>query len=143
MTTDQIIDAVTLIGLGSIFTAIFNYFAAKRKAKHDARQSYKETRYKAIIMLSYHCVYYDHDRQLLIDKRPDINNLERLKNELHAEFINMALFASDKVILRMKEFIKKATPNTLNNLAVAMRKDLYGIRTGLKGDSFLLVQSSR
>ena len=48
----------------------------------------------------------------------------------------MSLFGSDNVIHEMKQFILQQNSVTLNNLAVAMRKDLYGIRTNLKGNHF-------
>jgi hypothetical protein len=53
-------------------------------------------------------------------------------------FINMPLFASDKVILEMKNFIQQQDNKTLNDVAIAMRKDLYGIKTTLKTTHLIL-----
>jgi hypothetical protein len=47
----------------------------------------------------------------------------------------MSLFGSDKVIIKMKQFIKEQNSQALNELAIAMRKDLYGIWTNLKSNS--------
>lgn len=48
----------------------------------------------------------------------------------------MALYGSDKVIISMKEFINKQNSQALNEVALAMRKYLYGIKTNLKDDNF-------
>lgn len=52
----------------------------------------------------------------------------------------MSLFASDKVILAMKLFLENQNNNSLNNLALSMRKDLYGIRTKLRNVSLEIVK---
>ena len=75
--------------------------------------------------MCYAMVNYDKERTMLIINRPDINSFETLKNEIHVEFINMSLYASDKVIISMKHFLFKGDAETLNILAIAMRKDLY------------------
>ena len=136
MTTEQIFTALGLVGFGGLLKSIFDFFIASRKAKQEAKHTLKETRYKTIILLCYALVYYDREKTTLIINRPDINSIDRLRNEVHVEFINMSLFGSDKVILEMKQFLLKQNSQTLNNLALAMRKDLYGIKTNLKGNHF-------
>ena len=136
MTIDQIITAVGLVGIGGLLKAGFDYLIATRKAKQDSKQEFKEKRYKAIILLCYALVHYDKEGTNLTINRPDISSLDRLKNEVSAEFLNMSLFASDKVILKMADFIKNKDVSNLNSLALAMRKDLYGIRTRLRNDVF-------
>ena len=81
-------------------------------------------------------IYYDKEKTTLVINRPDIGSIERLRNELQAEFINMSLFASDTVAIKMKHFLISQTKETLNDLALAMRKDLYGIKTKLKASHF-------
>lgn len=139
MTADQILAAIGLVGFGGLLKSLFDFLIASRKAKQDSKHTLKETRYKTIILLSYALVYYDREKTTLIINRPDINSIERLKNEVHAEFINMSLYGSDNVIMEMKQFIIKQDSQTLNNLALAMRKDLYGIHTSLKGNHFDII----
>ena len=136
MTADQILTAIGLVGFGGILKTFFDFLVASRKAKQDAKQTMKETRYKAIILMCYALVNYDREKTTLVINRPDIDSLERLKNELHAEFINMSLFGSDKVLAEIKNFIEKQNKEALNDLAIAMRKDLFGIRTNLKSNHF-------
>ncbi|WP_026705776.1 hypothetical protein [Flavobacterium soli] len=113
-----------------------SYFFASKSKKSDAKQVTKETRYKAIILMCYALVNYEKEKTMLVINRPDINSIERLKNEIHVEFINMSLYASDNVIISMKHFLIKQDTETLNTLAIAMRKDLYGIRTSLNSKHF-------
>lgn len=136
MKTEEIINSIALVGIGSILKGLFDFFAAIRKSKQDAKQLTKETRYKAIILLCYSLVNYEKEEVNLIINRPDINSRERLLNEIIAEFINMSLYASDKVVLSMNKFIKNTTKETLGELAFSMRKDLYGIKTSLKSNHF-------
>lgn len=136
MTEEHILTVIGLVGFGGLLKSGFDFLIASRKAKQDSKHSLKETRYKTIILLCYALVYYDREKTTLVINRPDINSIDRLRNEVHAEFINMSLFGSDNVILEMKQFILQQNSQTLNNLAIAMRKDLYGIKTNLKGNHF-------
>jgi hypothetical protein len=136
MTAEQILTALGLVGFGGLLKSLFDFLIASRKAKQDSKHNLKETRHKTIILLCYALVNYDREKTTLVINRPDITSIDRLRNEVHAEFINISLFGSDKVILEMKQFLLKQNSQTLNDLALAMRKDLYGIRTNLKGNHF-------
>jgi len=132
MRIDQILTAVGLIGLGGLLKSIVDFFIASRRARQDAKHAFKEVRYKTIILLCFALVHYDKEKTTLVINRPDINSMERLTNELNAEFINMLLFASDNVIQNVRAFLQNPDRESLNSLALAMRKDLYGIKTKLK-----------
>lgn len=136
MTTNDLLTGIGLVGIGGLLKSGFDFLIASRKAKQDSKHTLKETRYKTIILLCYALVYYEREKTVLIINRPDITSIEFLQNEIHVEFINMSLYGSDNVIIRMKEFITMQNTQTLNNVAIAMRKDLYGIRTNLKADNF-------
>lgn len=136
MTAEQILTALGLIGFGGLLKSLLDFLIASRKAKQDSKHLLKETRYKTIILLCYALVYYDREKTTLIINRPDINSIERLRNEVHAEFINMSLFGSDNVVKEMKQFLLNQNNQALNSLALAMRKDLYGIRTSLTQSHF-------
>ena len=129
MTTQEIISAIGLIGLGGLLKGILDFFIADRKRKSETKHQFKETRYKAIILLCYAYVNFEKEGTTLIVQRPDINSKERLYNELNAEWINMTLYASDKVLLSMKDFLEFNSESKFNELIIAMRKDLYGIKT--------------
>jgi len=132
MTVNEILTAIGFVGLGGLLKSILDFFIGSRKAKQDAKLTFKEVRYKAIILMSYALVNYEKEKTMLVVNRPDIASIDRLLNELHAEFINMLLYGSDEVILNLKKIIDHPTADTLNILAIKMRKDLYGITTWLK-----------
>jgi len=138
MSTNILITAIGFIGLGGLLKSLLDFFIGSRKTKQEAQLTFKEVRYKAIILMSYALLYYEREKTMLVVNRPDINSIGRLKNELQAEFINMSLYASDKVIIMLKRFLDFPDSDSLNNLALSMRKDLYGIRTKLKADALHL-----
>jgi hypothetical protein len=138
MTADQILTAIGLIGIGGLIKSLIDFLIASRKTKEDSKHGFKETRYKTIILLCYALVNYEREKTMLVINRPDINSIDRLRNELHAEFINSSLFASDNVILKMKSFITLQNGQALNDLILTMRKDLYGIKTSLSADNFVV-----
>jgi len=132
MTASEIISLIGLIGIGGILKSLFDMFIDKRKIKSEKKQEFKETRYKAIILFCHAHINYEMEERSLAVHRPDIKSKEDLFDELKVEWMNMALYASDKVILAMKKFIETSNRTTFNELVLAMRKDLYGIRTKLK-----------
>ena len=131
----KIIGAIcVLVGIG--VKSLLDFFYKSKSAQRDLQIALKEKRYKVIILLCYALVNYDKEESLLVISRPDLPSKDRLTNELNVEFINMSLFASDSVIIVMKEFLNKRDSSSLNQLAISMRKDLYGISTKLKNHHF-------
>lgn len=131
MTTQEIISAIGLIGFGGLLKGLLDFFIADRKRKSETKHQFKETRYKAIILLCYTYVNFEREGTTIIVQRPDIDSKERLFNELNAEWINMTLYASDKVLLSMKSFLESGKESEFNELIISMRKDLYGIKTNI------------
>jgi len=137
---NPIIINAAFVFVGIALKTILDFFTAARTSQQSLKITFKETRYKVIILLCYAMVYYEKESSLLVINRPDLPSKERLLNELHAEFINMSLFASDKVILSMKFFLKNLDSLSLNKLAISMRKDLYGIKTKLNSVHFNIAE---
>lgn len=142
MTTQEILTAIGFIGIGGLLKSLADFFVSKRKQKAENKQQFKETRYKAITLLCYSLINYERESAILVINRPDITSKERLYNELNAEWTNMILFASDKVLLAMKKFLEKEDISAFNNLIIAMRKDLYGIKTKIKVQDLLLTKNN-
>ncbi len=138
MSIEQIIAALGLIGIGGIIQSLISYFINSRKVKDDSKQATKEKRYKAIILLSYAFVNYEKEKTKLIINRPNIQSKEELFNELNAEWVNMSLYASDGVILKMKNLLESNSTEDYNILILEMRKDLYSVKTKLGADDFKL-----
>ena len=48
------------------------------------------------------------------------------------------LYASDKVISALREYLKNSNQEYYNRLIISMRKDLYGIRTKVKSEDLII-----
>lgn len=144
MNTDQILQLIIAMGIGAMLQSVLNFYIANRKKKSEKRHEHKEDRYKTIFLLCYAYVNYEDEREkeILSIRRPNIKTKKDLSNELKAEWANMSLFASDKVILAMKKFVEAEDKTTFNRLVLAMRKDLYGIRTKLRMDNLDLIEKN-
>ncbi len=82
MTTQEIISAIGLIGLGGLLKGVLDFFIADRKRKSETKHQFKEIRYKSIILLCYAYINFNKEVTTLVVHRPDINSRERLFNEL-------------------------------------------------------------
>lgn len=135
---DVITFLFSLIGIGTIINSVLIYQLDKHKIKNNSNHELKEQRYKAIIILSYSLIYYEKSSENIKRIRPEIETKEHLYDELFLEWKNMMLYASDDVIIAMKEFLMKNTENNLNELILVMRKDLYNIKTKMTKDNIIL-----
>ena len=138
MTVEQVLAVIGLIGIGSIVPSIVTYIVGSRKKKSDAKQELKEERYKVILLLCYAYGKYERVSTLVVVNRPNLSSKEELLNELMAEWANMAVYASDNLILKMKNLLEKRNTDTFNSLIIEMRKDLYGVKTKLTTEIFEL-----
>jgi len=123
---NEIIPILSLLGIGGIVGAFFNSIWERNKAISLQKQQYKETRYKAIILLMYGYLEYKDESDFLIIHRPDLNSKEKLFLELKTEWNNMIIYASDEVLLKSYAFLNKPSHENYKKFAIAMRKDLWG-----------------
>lgn len=138
MTVTEIISIVNLVGIATILPIAFGLFFEKRKIKFEARQELAEKRYKAIILLAHCFINYEKEYLKMLKHRPDIKSKDELFNELNIEWINMALYSSDKSFQTMKMFITMPDYKTFNELVLAMRRELYGIKSALNATDLAL-----
>jgi hypothetical protein len=129
MTTQEIIGAIGLIGIGGLLKSLIDYLIEGRKKRTEAQHQFKETRFKPIILLLNSLAHYDREKDKLVRHRPDLKTKEDLVNELKTEWTNMILFASDNVIETMRDFIEEPNENNFNRTILAMRTDLYGLKS--------------
>ena len=71
-------------------------------------------------------------------RRPEIRNINDLKDELNTEWVNSWMFADDRTIKSFKNFIEKPNEKTFSETILSMRKDLWGKKTNLPIDTFSL-----
>jgi hypothetical protein len=136
MIADQIIPALGLVVLGGLLKTSVDYLIGQKKIKEDAKHLFKEKRYKAIVLLGFAYINYETEKITLIINRPDIITHNSLRNELEAEYVNMLLYGSDTVVIKMRAFLRELTKSAFDELVLSMRKDLYGIKTRLVVGTF-------
>lgn len=135
MLYQNIISAIGLIGIGAIIKSLIDSVLKKRETRSQTQLEFKDIRYKAIILLANAMLDFEkHKPELHKHNRP-FESKEQLLDELKVERNNMILFASDNVILAINEFISGSDEDNFYRLAIAMRKDLYGLNTSLKPSS--------
>jgi hypothetical protein len=138
MLYQNIISAIGLIGIGAIVKSIIDSFLKKREAKSQAHHEFMTTRYKPIILLANAMLDFEKHKADLRKHGRDFSDKAQLIDELKTERNNMILFASDQVIRSLTTFITDPTENNYYELAIAMRKDLYGLSTKLRPSSLKL-----
>ncbi|WP_291907236.1 hypothetical protein [Chitinophaga sp. CB10] len=131
MAYQEIISAIGLVGLGGMLQSGINYLLNKKELKSQAQHEFKNTRYKALILLANAMLDFDKHQKELKKHGRDFTAKAQLLDELIIERDNMILFASDKVILSLSAYIRNPTREGYYELAISMRKDLYGLKTRL------------
>lgn len=134
MVYEEIVIALLgVVGTASIITACLTYVFDKRKKIAFREQEYKEMRYKAMV-LHMKCLLIPSDLKYMQLQRPDLKNMDDVKNEVETEWYNSLLFASDDVIKSLKEFIQTPNNTTYAKTVFAMRKDCWNKKTSLKAE---------
>jgi hypothetical protein len=138
MLYQNIISAIGLIGIGAVIKSLIDSLLKKREVKSQTQHEFKNTRYKAIILLANAMLDFDKHKAELHRHNRFFNNKEQLLDELVVERNNMILFSSDNVILMLNRFVSDPGEDTFYTLTIAMRKDLYGLKTSLRPSSLKL-----
>lgn len=129
MTPSEVIALLAAVGVGGVLTAVTTaYLQPKFQHKKEIEKQEHEikfTRYKAISIQMLTVLTPDnlHKTQTF---RPDLKNIEDVKEEINTEIINSFMFASDGVINTLSVFIKE--PNYVRYIEALnqMRIDLWG-----------------
>jgi len=128
---------IGLLGIGGITGAFFTYFWQKRKEIELKVNELKQKRYSCILILMYTYINKKEFKNLNL-RRPEIRTFEDLKNELKTEWVNSWMFADDKIITSLKDFIDNPNEKTFADTVLYMRKDLWGSKTKLPLSTFSL-----
>jgi len=137
MAYEEILAVLGVLGVGSLIATSLTYVYEKRKQIKFSEQEEKEKRYKAMV-LHMKCLLKPDDLKYMKLQRPDLRNMEDVKNEVETEWYNSLLFASDDVIRALKEFVQKPDDLTYAKTIIAMRKDLWNKKTSLKAEEINL-----
>lgn len=121
-----ILPILTSFGFGGLITILIKSYLDNRRKKFEHEFNQKEKRYKAIMIQMWASINPDTELEHLQRFRPDVTSKEMLFRELELELYNGVLYASDDVLKQLRKFISKRDYQSYLNVALAMRKDLYG-----------------
>ena len=124
MDTQAFITLLAGLGIGSVLTALIQYRLKVKETAYQSRRIDLEARYKVIILLMYAAHDFKPNEAVMRIHRPDLTSRDDVLAELHAEWINMLLFASRATLDLLRHFIADPSRYNLVNCAMSMRKDL-------------------
>jgi hypothetical protein len=128
MTIELLLTIIGILGLGTVIGAYFqSNFQHSKELKMD-NHKFKRNRYGSILIQMLTLLDPKH-----LDKvskiRPDLMNIEDLREELKKELLNAVLYANDDVIKSLSTFNKNPNYESYLNTVSSMRKDLWGKNT--------------
>jgi len=124
---------LSLMGTGAFIGIFVKYFLDVKKEKRLKNQEFKEDWYANLLvyMRSYlnpesvsRGFYHFQDKSI---KGLTGENLKiRLMENIEENYLKILLYANDKVILSVKDFINNPSEKNLLNAIISMRNDLWG-----------------
>lgn len=131
MNTETVLSIIASLSLGGVIATFFSSYLSSRDKINESNFKFKEQRYKAIMILMWTSLSPKSELKHLKIYRPDIPNSKTLLVELKLELYNALLYAGDDVIISLKKFIANTNHKTYSEVALQMRKDLFGKKTSL------------
>ncbi|MBN2183351.1 MAG: hypothetical protein JW715_15685 [Sedimentisphaerales bacterium] len=140
MNFENIFSVLAPLFIGGFIVHYIHVLWERKSSQLKKKQEFKETRYKCIIMLMLSLLDFEKNKQMLhLHGREYINKKEDLIYDLKLELSNMILFASEEVIIKMKDFIQNPSQESFYKVAIGMRQDLWGGKISLvKLENFIL-----
>lgn len=125
---ESLIKVVGLLGIGGLISSYFTLLWQRKNEDTKARQEYKETRYKCIVLLMKALIEFDKYKDMLIKHGYVISNKEDLIDLLKDEQLSAVLYASKSFIKSLGGFINNSNKNSLVDAIIEMRKDLWRLK---------------
>ena len=100
----------------------------RKNSEEKAKQEYKETRYKCIVLLMRALIEFEKYQKMLIKHGYDISRKEELIDLLQDEQFSAILYASRGFIKSMGKFIGEPNKDNLITVVIEMRKDIWRLR---------------
>lgn len=130
---EEIVAILGVIGVSGLLATSLGYFLEKRKQRKFSEQRWKARRYKSILV-QMRVILHPENIKYVKAIRPDLISISDWKNEIQEEWFNSWLFASDDVIKALKAFILNPNYANYGKTVLAMRKDLWNIKTSLNAE---------
>ncbi len=124
MNVQSWITLIAGLGIGSAVTAWIQHWLKIKEGRHQSQREALEARYKVIILLMYAAYDFPSNKSAFRINRPDLTSRAAVLLDLHAEWVNMLLFASVVTLDRLRTFIADPSRDNLLLCAASMRDDL-------------------
>jgi len=125
---ESLIKIVGLLGIGGLISSYFTILWQRRNLEEKAKQEYKETRYKCIVLLMRALIEFEKYQKMLTKHGYDISRKEELIDLLQDEQLSAILYASRGFIKSMGKFIVEPNKENLITAVIEMRKDLWRLK---------------
>ena len=138
MDIQTVVSVLGLLGIGGIAGSYFQHIWGQRRETELRIQTLNENKYRSTLVFM-RCVLkpanmiqFDIDDPS-IRKLKDEDEIQKYaKNKVTEYYYNSILYASDQVLMGIKQFIDNPSESNFMKAAVAMRKDLW--KKGTKTD---------
>ena len=131
---ENLISVIGLLGLGGLISSYFTLLWQRKNEDTKARQEYKETRYKCIVLLMKALIEFEKYKGMLVKHGYDISNKNDLVDLLKDEQLSAVLYASKGFIKSLGSFINNPNKNTLVDAVIEMRRDLWRLKGALTSE---------
>lgn len=124
------------IGLGGIVGAYVQGKLEEAKRVRQQEHDLKKQRYATILVLMLTKLDPGDGLRKAKAIRPDLQNVSSVDSEIRAEAMNAFLFANDEVVAALAGFVQRPDYPNYRNVALSMRRDLWGKGTKLQDEVF-------
>jgi hypothetical protein len=140
METFQIIISVLgLFGIGGVIGAYIQHLFDKQKQIGLEIRKIKEERYRSTLVHMRLVLNPEKFNQFIFEKEESRSTTKEHENEKVIEYYyNSLLYATDEVLVHLREFIRDPNEKTFAETAIAMRNDLWGIKQQWKTNDYSL-----
>lgn len=131
MNLEIIISLFAGLGIGSIATAIISSWLDKRMQMELTLTGILEDKYRGVLVFMACALDIENKKYFTISEQVELKTAQDYLNKVREYYYHSTLFASDLVILTLKNFIENPSEETYIKVAQAMRKDLWGRKTDI------------
>ncbi|MGB7789550.1 hypothetical protein [Methanoregula sp.] len=138
-TFQVIISVFGLFGIGGIIGAYIQHLFDRQKQIGLEIRKIKEERYRSTLVHMRLVLNPEKFDQFTFEKNKSHSTTKEHEMEMVIEYYyNSLLYATDEVLIRLKDFIRDSNEDTFAETAIAMRNDLWGIKRQYQTKEFSL-----
>lgn len=134
-----IISVFGLFGIGGVIGAYIQHLFDRQKQIGLEIRKIKEERYRSTLVHMRLVLNPEKFDQFIFEKNESHSTTKEHEMEKVIEYYyNSLLYATDEVLIHLKDFIRDSNEDTFAETAIAMRNDLWGIKRHYKTKEFSL-----